>query len=54
MKTLVDVWHPLAAAEGVSPAGAAPVPLRRTCTSDRSACMRLPDSWATPLSAPTT
>ena len=45
IKTLMGVWHPLAAAEGAGPAGAAPVSLRRTCTNDRSACMSLPDGW---------
>jgi hypothetical protein len=46
MKTLMSVWHPLAAAEAAGPAGGgASAPLRKTCTNDRTACMDLPDGW---------
>jgi hypothetical protein len=44
MKTLMSVWHPLAAASNQGSGGAA-APLHKSFTKDRTASIDLPDGW---------
>ncbi len=45
MKTLMTVWHPLAAASNQGSGGGAIAPLHKSFTKDRTASIDLPDGW---------
>ena len=45
MKTLMSVWHPLAAATAGSGGGGAAAPLHKALTADRTVSIDLPDGW---------
>src|SRR5579872_3707948 len=46
MKTLMSVWHPLAAASNQGSGGGAVAPLHKSFTQDRTASIDLPDGWS--------
>ena len=45
MKTLMSVWHPLAAASNQGAGSGSVAPLRKSVTTDRTASIDLPDGW---------
>ena len=45
MKTLMSVWHPLAAASNQGSGGRAVAPLHKSFTKDRTVSIDLPDGW---------